>query len=259
MKQKPLQFTKRQMQALLRSPLLWVALAAAAVILGLAGPFGTYEALPLPARLAYWALVAVTTYLTGFLCVSLLEGSFRTGDARASTLAFTLYGALAGVPVAIVVWLINHWVFAESGITYGQLIGYTVPVAAVASGCIAYFSMMLGDGQPAVATAQPPRPPLLDRLPHDRRGELFYLTVQDHYVEVVTSNGKSLLLMRLSDAIRETAPVEGLQIHRSHWVARAAVTGAQRSGDRVLLRMNDGAELPVSRARMSALKQAGLI
>ena len=44
-----------------------------------------------------------------------------------------------------------------------------------------------------------------------------------NYVEVWTERGTHLVLMRLSDAIRETAGENGLQIHRSHWVALGAV------------------------------------
>jgi hypothetical protein len=255
--QTPLQFTKRQMQAVLGSPRLWVALAAAAVVFGLAGPFGTYEALPLPARLGYWALVAVTTYLTGFLTVSILEALFHTDDKRPSTASFALYGAIGGIPVAVLVWLINLWVFGSPVISYGLLLAYTAPLAAVASGCVAYFSASLHKPAAIEAAATPVRPPLLDRLPPERRGEIYYLTMQDHYVEVVTSNGASLVLLRLADAIREVAPVEGFQIHRSHWVARNAVRQTLRHGDRMMLRMADGAALPVSRARLRALKDAG--
>jgi DNA-binding LytR/AlgR family response regulator len=59
-------------------------------------------------------------------------------------------------------------------------------------------------------------PPILNRVPVQRRGRLIALSVSDHYVEVLTDGGRSLVLMRLSDAIAETGPVKGLQIHRSH-------------------------------------------
>ena len=103
------------------------------------------------------------------------------------------------------------------------------------------------------------RPPLLDRLAPERRGELYYLTMQDHYVEVVTSNGTSLVLLRLADAIKETAPLDGVQIHRSHWVARNAVRETERQGDRLVVKMANGITLPVSRSRRNALKDAGLL
>ncbi|MEX4008166.1 hypothetical protein [Neoaquamicrobium sediminum] len=65
MKDNALQFTMREMQRVAASPLPWAALAGAALVLGMVGPFGTYESLRLPARLAYWAAIVVSTYFLG--------------------------------------------------------------------------------------------------------------------------------------------------------------------------------------------------
>ena len=65
-------------------------------------------------------------------------------------------------------------------------------------------------------------------MPLPQRGGLLALSVEDHYVDIVTDKGKTLVLMRLADAMKETGSVAGLQIHRSHWVARGAVIKAHR-------------------------------
>lgn len=252
----PLQFTKRQLQAAGTSPLLWAALAGAALILGLAGPFGTYDVLPLPGRLAYWALVVVATYFIGFTTVTVLEALFfRQGLSPAG---FALLGAASGPFVAFAPWTINHWVFGYSEIGYAALAGYGAAVGAVASGTVAFFLARLERDKPAETPAPPPRPAILDRLPADRRGRILHLSMQDHYVEVVTERGAHLVLMRLSDAIAETRGIEGLQIHRSHWVAQDAVVDSVRRGDRLMLRLINGTELPVSRSRLAGLREAGL-
>ncbi|MDE0344439.1 MAG: LytTR family DNA-binding domain-containing protein [Boseongicola sp.] len=85
------------------------------------------------------------------------------------------------------------------------------------------------------------------------------LSVEDHYTRVRTTKGEELLLLRLSDAIRETAPVAGLQVHRSHWVASDQVTGSRRDRNRTLLILRNGDEIPVSRANMRAVREAGLL
>ena len=82
--------------------------------------------------------------------------------------------------------------------------------------------------------------------------------VEDHYVDIVTDKGKTLVLMRLADAIRETAPIAGLQIHRSHWVARDAVVKVHRSDGKLILELSNGLKLPVSRGYLPAAKEAGL-
>ena len=100
-------------------------------------------------------------------------------------------------------------------------------------------------------------PPLLRRLPADKRGGLLRLTMNDHYVSVATDGGEEMLLMRLGDAMNEAWPEEGLRVHRSHWVARRAVREVRRDGDRAALSLVNGEEIPVSRARLRDLREAG--
>ena len=109
--------------------------------------------------------------------------------------------------------------------------------------------------QPVLARA---RPKLLDRLPQRLRGDITYLSMQDHYVDVHTEKGSTLVLMRLADAIAEVEGVPGLQIHRSHWVALDAVAGSLRRDGRLFLRMSDETLLPVSRSWFEAVRAAGL-
>jgi DNA-binding LytR/AlgR family response regulator len=108
-------------------------------------------------------------------------------------------------------------------------------------------------------TAAPGPPPILERVPLPQRGALLALIVEDHYVDIVTERGKTLVLMRLADAIRETTGVPGLQIHRSHWVACAAVVKAHRSDGKVVLELSNGLRLPVSRGYLPAARDAGLV
>jgi hypothetical protein len=105
----------------------------------------------------------------------------------------------------------------------------------------------------------PDAPAILRRLPRPERGRLLALSAQDHYTQVATDRGRALVLIRLSDAIAEASPAPGLRVHRSHWVALDAVAGARRTGDRAMLLLTDGAEIPVSRANMPAAKAAGLV
>lgn len=255
MKDNALQFTMREMQRVATSPLPWAALAGAALVLGMVGPFGTYESLRLPARLAYWAAIVVSTYFLGFAFVSLLEKLIFTG--RPGPAGFALIGAMAGVPVALFVWVLNRLVYGTDVVFLLPLTLYVMAIAAVSSGVIAFFSARLAHA-PAPAQPSAQRPKLIERLQPRLRGKLLYLSMQDHYVEVVTDKGSELILMRMSDAVDETAPVDCLQIHRSYWVASDAVTGTIRRDGRLILRMSDGAELPVSRNRIGAVKDAGL-
>nr|WP_255553731.1 LytTR family DNA-binding domain-containing protein [Maritimibacter sp. DP1N21-5] len=110
---------------------------------------------------------------------------------------------------------------------------------------------------PSDATPQPPR--ILSRVPIDKRGRLYALSVQDHYVEVITDKGSELVLLRLADAMGEVGTTPGLQVHRSHWVATGAVAAAKRDGAKAVLTLQDGRDIPVSRTYLPAVKEAGLL
>jgi len=99
----------------------------------------------------------------------------------------------------------------------------------------------------------------LQRVPLEKRGALLALSVEDHYVRVHTAKGTEMVLMRLSDAMRETGALPGAQVHRSHWVAFHAVRAARRDGDRAILTLSSGVDIPVSRANLPKVKEAGLL
>lgn len=110
---------------------------------------------------------------------------------------------------------------------------------------------------PSAAAARPPR--LLQRIDMVASGTLLSISVRDHYVDVQTSHGVSSLLMRLGDAMVETDPVEGAQIHRSHWVAWEAVQGVERDGAKLFVVLAGGTRLPVSKNHRDKLVARGLV
>ena len=81
--------------------------------------------------------------------------------------------------------------------------------------------------------------------------------MEDHYVRAHTAKGSDLILTPLKDAIAELGDVEGMQVHRSWWVAKAAVVGSTASGRNLSLRLSNGLEVPVSRASVARLRAAG--
>ena len=76
-------------------------------------------------------------------------------------------------------------------------------------------------------------------------------------MRVYTSAGSALILLRLADAEAELAGQGGARVHRSWWVARAAVTGAVRRRSQTLLTLKGGIEAPVSRNQARVLRRAG--
>jgi hypothetical protein len=110
---------------------------------------------------------------------------------------------------------------------------------------------------PSLVQAPTKLPRLFARLPGRLGTEILCLQMEDHYVRVHTALGQEMILMRMRDAIAELDGLEGLQVHRSWWVARAAVQSWTRDGKTLTLVLRSGQEAPVARDRMADIKAAG--
>lgn len=90
-----------------------------------------------------------------------------------------------------------------------------------------------------------------------RSAPILAISSEDHYLRVHTERGDELILMRLADALAALAASDGLQVHRSWWVARAAVAEVERADGRISLRLSNGVTAPVSRSYAPRLREAG--
>lgn len=261
----PVHFTMRELQRKFFAPRFWALILAAALLLGLIGPFGTYDLLPLPGRFAYWTAIVLATYFASGATVFLLVETVWPRRTRRPW-QYALAGVVSGLPIAAVVWAINAAVFGtgpDAGIALLPLLGYSAIIAGVVSALIAIFTeqyerLAMANTAPAQA-ALTKHPRIVDRLPPGDRGALSHMSMQDHYVEVRTSRGGGLVLMRFADAIAETEGTPGLQVHRSHWVSLDAVERSLRKDGKLVLKLKDGSEVPVSRSFQAAVREAGLI
>lgn len=140
-----------------------------------------------------------------------------------------------------------------------QLLNQILPTVFAVSLVMTGLAMLVR--QPTRTHASPagaPPPKFFARLPERLRGgELYAVEAEDHYLRLHSSLGQDLILLRLADAIAELEGVEGAQTHRSWWVAKAAVTSAERMDGRAVLTLKDSAEVPVSRGFAKALRSAG--
>ena len=251
--------TLREMRHHLTQPVPLAALAGASLVLALVGPYGTGDHLRLVPRLGYWTAIVFATYAAGFVVHDLMAR--RAGLARAARLVLGTLGT--SLAVAVIVALINGASFGD-WIRLDELPLFLLHIAVI-SGVVSGV-LVLAEAQaearppaPATAPATPAPPPILDRLPFDKRGALLALSSEDHYVRIRTTRGNGMVLLRLSDAMKETGSTPGLQVHRSHWVALPAVAAARRDGDRAVLTLTDGHEIPASRRYVPALRDAGLL
>lgn len=271
MNRRPLQLALREMHAVSTARYQRIGMLLATMLLGVSGPFGTFQSFNLGQRLAYWACMVVACYLIGQGAATFFIEILRPQISQKWP-RLIVAGLLASLPVTAVVLLINgiayqHIEAGESLVIWLYVSATTLIVVVT---LVTLDELMAGAGPaagnstvgaataPAIDPERPSLPPILERVPLPQRGRLLALTVEDHYVDIVTDKGKTLVLMRLADAIREAGGIDGLQIHRSHWVATAAVVKSHRSDGKLSLELSNGMRLPVSRGYLSAVKSAGL-
>ena len=109
--------------------------------------------------------------------------------------------------------------------------------------------------QPAALEWSPTQLRFFNRLPGMLGRDVVYVSVSGHYLNVVTTAGSCLVLMRLSDAVAALGDL-GMQVHRSYWVAHRHVTGIVPDGQRTMVRVTGSRELPVSRTYVATVRDA---
>jgi hypothetical protein len=94
------------------------------------------------------------------------------------------------------------------------------------------------------------------RLPRHLGRDIIALRMEDHYVRVYTAVGDCLIHCRFSDALYELKAFDGVQTHRSWYVARAHILDAKRQRGRMRLILQSGLEVPVSRTFSRVVTEA---
>lgn len=100
--------------------------------------------------------------------------------------------------------------------------------------------------------------PFLKRLSIKGPVEVHHVEAQDHYLKVSTNRSTEFLRCRMSDAVNELRETEGMQIHRSHWIALSAIDKYISTKDAAKVVLKNGETVPVSRnfrPKMTALKR----
>lgn len=249
-------------------------LGAAVAVLTMLGPFGTFQDLSPVQRLAYWGgLIG-----SGFLAFeATAQTAVRVLKERARAWRTLLAGVILVVTIVqtVSVALVEQAVRGHDFLTplgLAELFVYVAVITLLVSAFPVWAELrdrgLLDPPRPAAepepvpesaaGAALPGPAPFLSRIPPRLGRDLLALEMEDHYVRVHTAEGSDLILMRLRDAIAELAGLDGLQVHRSYWVAAAAVTGVERKPDgKLTLLLRNGLRVPVSRSYAAAVRAAG--
>lgn len=224
------------------------------LLLGLMGPFGSFFNDNPPLRIAYW----IGTTCSGMVFFGIVTrlaaaGAHQLGapDWAVVPPVILLGSAVQGLPlrvVAIAIWpQIEHAVPPLEW--YGQCVAITTPIV------LAYYFLRI---RTHTRTLTPAREGLVPvAAPAADPGAVLYLRMEDHYVRIRTEHGSRLEMGPLARVTSGLSGIEGLQVHRSWWVARRAITGVEKDGRNLRLKLVDGETAPVSRASVAKLRAAG--
>lgn len=248
-----------------------VALAAG-ILLGVIGPFGSYEMKPL-IRYGFWIgaiLIGMMIHVPLFYAAAW----YGKGHRLATWIWVSLSAVVAALPMTFVV----NGIFATLfGATQLDSLGSLYPLVLTISlpmQWLAYLTSSANlpapvlplptalqasevEAAPLVVTAPIAVPAIFARLPGRIGRDLICLEMEDHYVRIYTALGDAMIHLRMADAETELDGIEGMRVHRSWWVARAAVTGWQRDGKTLTLTLSNGKSAPVARDRQPLVKAAG--
>ncbi|MFN4288559.1 MAG: LytTR family transcriptional regulator DNA-binding domain-containing protein [Brevundimonas sp.] len=282
--------TRWSLPAFLRPELLRGLAWALAVgfFLAISGAFNTANT-SLGQRIVYWTLMMILGGLWGHASSAAI---CRVIDLRRHPLTGAIVQVLViSGPLSVIIWFASGLFFRGRPYPLEYLGGFIVPVLAITA-LLTGINLLREMRQPAARPepAQPdsslpeptlpeptlpeptlpelgqPSPPadgpaaLMDRLPHRlRAARLLAIEAEDHYLRLHTDQGSDLVLMRLSDAVRALATVDGAQTHRSWWVARDAIVSVERDDGRATLTLISGLKVPVSRTHAKALRDRGFL
>jgi LytTr DNA-binding domain len=249
----------------------------AGVLLGVIGPFGTFESMSTITRFSFWMggiAVGMIIHIPLYYAAALLGPQYRvpawvwvslSAVVAALPMTFVINGifatmmdatnldSMAGLyPFVFAISLPMQWVSywtRERGDPVAPATYVAAPVATVTAVAVAETT------GPTVATSNAPK--LSARLPARIGKDIVCLEMEDHYVRVHTALGDAMIHMRMADAVTELDSIEGMIVHRSFWVARAAITGWARDGKTLTLSLLNGKSIPVARDRQPLVKAAG--
>lgn len=237
-------------------PRVWLsdlaACAAIGVVLGVIGPFGSFSNDILPVRIVYWTTVFLISAVALRLALRWAWPKASRAGLRLWIWAPALVMIVVLVPAAASrVIAVSLWPGVDRSVGLLEWYGQALLVGGVY--VVGFILLRMRERPSDMMSVGAAEPTLrLDRA-------VICLQMEDHYVRIHTVQGSSLALMSLSQAIARLDGIEGLQTHRSWWVARTAVIGVVEDGRNLRLSLVGGISAPVSRARVSQLRAAGWI
>lgn len=245
----------------LLSPLAVVPTLFCAVAFALIGPFGTFATAEFSTRLMLWGGISVASWVVSLTVLEGVALFIVRGSWRQHAVTWAVFTVVFAPFVRL--WLSVFYDLSHPDVP--RIVDLLWMVGLISAGIIGVSAMVNDVLRKQMVAQNAPGPIQVNGDAFMRRIEatpdtrLILLRSADHQVEVHTDRGQSLLRMRLSDAVQELGGYDGVRVHRSHWVAKAAVRGHELRGDRAFLHLEQGHVVPVSRSYLEAVREKGLL
>ena len=256
------------------------SMVIAGLIIGLLAPFGMIN-IPVIVALSFWVVICVVGYAVYSplinACDILLDQKISARWLRISLGAFS-----ASLLMSLIIPVVSN-AFFDINTDYWSQVGAAFFQTAIIGGVISAISLMaqlisqqqaqlqqsqheLAEQAQAAEQAKQQTneltgkhlSQLMEKVPQDKRGQLLCLEMDDHYLNIHTDKGTHMTLMRFKDALALLDDYEGLQTHRSWWVATNAIVGVEKDGRKTLLRLSNDVLAPVSRTFQAKVNQLHL-
>jgi hypothetical protein len=228
-----------------------------AVFLALIGPFGSYFNGPLWQRVAF----QLACFWPGILLYGSLIRLVLGWELKPATSWAAIIGTVAILNAPFQLWV------TFIGVSIWPKLKILTPLDWYLQGLITSLPVVIGftlliqarlrkRRLAEEADEAPPTPfGLLGATP----AAVLCLQMEDHYVRVHTMAGSRLVLMTLSQAMAILDKADGLQVHRSWWIARKAVVRTVTHGRNLRVELVNGTVAPVSRSAVAMVRAAGWI
>ncbi len=222
------------------------------------GPFGTYDTLSFIQRLLYWTIMIFSGGIL-FWAIIYLINYFALFSALSNLKRHFIIILLFSFPETFIVYLIN-FIFRQTYLSSYDWIIIWVGVFTITFGItyIIFFSNLAQLNPEADEEKKAENPDktneifddkiekFFKKIPKKLGRELISLSSHDHYVEVKTNIGGTMIYIRFSEAISLLEKYPGMRIHRSHWVSFNAIADMKLKGRKKYVTLSDGRTLPVS-------------
>lgn len=234
----------------------WLFALILGVGLALIGPFGTFGTMPLPMRLGYWIVLTLGSFAIWWLIERALVAAFGKRGLLfeqltvlvpfAAANSVFLAGLHSAINTATALSIPSSWsYYFASHLVLSSLV--IAPLILLTHTLLTHVQAQASSDTTQFLTSA---------LPPALRGQAPYaLAAEGHYVRVYTALGEALVTMRFEDALRALAGVDGIQTHRSWWVARGEILQVKPLGSAYEATLRCGLKVPISRRRKATVSK----